>query len=352
MNFHGIPQSVYIKSFEWPGERLPYPEADVKGDTYPMTWAADGEIYASAGDPGWGESVSGLDVEKFTGGPTDYRITKYNDMNDYTGWGGAGAKPSGMICVDGMLYLAFQNFLGCGRPVQSVKSQTGSDAHIVCCDPKWNAWKPSFKAITEPMFPGSRFGGPAFVNFGKDNENARDGYVYAVSGDQWDNGSNVRLGRVPKERICDRGYWEFVSAFDKNGFPAWNRSLDEAIPILSIHRFVGLPEMVYVRKLNRYLFLTWRLHEDFSPTDGTDLLILEAPEPWGPFSLVYFEEYWEGKEFNPYCPRVPLKWIEENTAGSAAAADGVTGYMQFSGSWSDGGKGYYRSNVRRFRVGV
>ena len=101
--------------------------------------------------------------------------------------------------------------------------------------------------------------------------------------------------------------------------------------------------MVYLAGARRYLLLTWRLHKDFSGDDGTDLLVLEAPEPWGPFSLVHFEEYWQGKAFNPYCPRVPLKWMD---------ADGQGGWMQFSGSWSPQGqaKGYYRSNVRRFKL--
>ena len=106
-----IPRSKVIQGLEWVGERIPYPEKDIKGDTFPMTWADDGEIYTSAGDPLWGESTSGLDIEKFSGGPTDYKITKVHPMNDYLGWGGDGPKPSGMICVDGVLYLAFQNML-------------------------------------------------------------------------------------------------------------------------------------------------------------------------------------------------------------------------------------------------
>jgi len=341
MDFYGIPKSKVIKGFKWLGARLPYPERDVKGDTYPMTWADDDEIYTSAGDPHWGESISGLDVEKFTGGPEDYKIAKYNHMNDYLGWGGNGAKPSGMICVEGILYLAFQNYLNGNKPPHSVKSQPGSDAHIVFANPRWNQWNPSYKVIEKPMFPGSRFGGPAFINFGKNNENARDEYVYAISGDQWDNGSNVRLGRVPKAHIADRNYWEFVSAFDKDGVPAWNSDLDHSVPIISIHRYIGLPEMVYLAGIKRYLFLTWHLKVDFTPETGTDLLIMEAPEPWGPFSLVHHEELWEGMDFTPYCPRIPLKWM---------APDHLSGYMQFSGSWGPDGqeKGYYRSNVRKF----
>jgi hypothetical protein len=338
-----IQQSSYIKGIEWSSDRIPYPEADIKGDTFPVTWAEDGELYTSAGDPHWGESKSGLDIEKFSGNPPDCKISKVHHMNDYLGWGGDGPKPSGMICVDGILYFAFQNMLRTRKPPFSLASQHGSDAQIVYSTNKGHFWVPTLANIATPMFPGHKFGGPSFVNFGQNNANARDHYVYAVSSDQWDNGSNLRLGRVSADSIMRREAWEWVCAFTASGEAAWCYDLNEAIPILSIHRFIGLSEMVYLASIQRYLLFTWRLHEDFSAEAGTDLLVFESPEPWGPFSLVYFEEYWEGKEFNPYCPRVPLKWIE---------ADGVTGWLQFSGSWGPQGQqaGYYRSNVRQFRL--
>jgi len=341
--FFNIPHSTFFSGFEWLGERIPYPEADKKGDTFPMTWADDGEIYTSAGDPLWGETTSGLDVEKFSGGPTDYKITKVNHMNDYLGWGGDGPKPGGMICVDGVLYLAFQNMLRSRKAPYSLISQHGSDAQVVYSPNKGMFWIPTLANIPAPMFPGYKFGGPSFVNFGQNNANARDGYVYAVSSDQWDNGSNLRLGRVPQDSIMRREAWEWVCAFTPAGEPAWSYDLNDAAPVLSLHRWIGLPEMVYLAGLRRYLLLTWRLHKDFSGDDGTDLLIFDAPEPWGPFSLVHFEEYWEGKAYNPYCPRLPLKWL---------AGDGVSGWMQFSGSWAPEGQkaGYYRSNVRPFRL--
>lgn len=98
-----IPKSKYIQSFTFVGDRYPYPVPEIKGDSYPMTWADDGEIYASSGDPNWGETTEGLDVEKFSGMAPDYVITKANHMNDYDGSGGDGPKPTGMICVDGVL---------------------------------------------------------------------------------------------------------------------------------------------------------------------------------------------------------------------------------------------------------
>lgn len=337
------PKSAYIKGIRWESERLGYPDTQVKGDTFPMTWADDDEIYAAAGDPLWGQSASGLDVERFCGGPEDYEITKVNDMNEYLGWGGDGPKPSGMICVAGVLYLAFQNMLRMRIPPHSLLSQHGSDAQIAYSYNKGGFWAPALGTVEKPMFPGYAFGGPSFVNFGKNNADARDGYVYAVSSDQWDNGSNLRLGRAPKERIMEAGAWEWVCAFGPGGEPAWMNRLGDAIPVLSVHRAISLPEMVYLKGIDRYLLLTWRLHRDFSPVDGTDLYLYESPEPWGPFSLVCVEESWEGKAFNPYAPRVPLKWMQP---------DGVSGWLQFSGSWDAAAqsKGYYRSNVRKFRL--
>ncbi len=343
-----ISKSAVIARFEWTGERLSYPDPAVKGDTYPMTWADDDELYTSAGDPSWGETYDGLDVERISGGPTDYKIAKINPMNEYRGWGGGGPKPTGMICVDGILYLAFQNLRGHQKAPHSLVSQHGSDAHVVHAVRDNNgygpgAWIPALPNVTAPMFPGYKFGGPALVNFGRNNAHARDNFVYAVSSDQWDNGSNLRLGRVPREDIVRREAWEWVCAFGPSREPAWSHDLEAAIPILSLHRWLGLPEMVYVAGIERYLLLTWHLHKDFSGDDGSDLIVFEAPEPWGPFSLVHVEEYWEGKDFNAYCPRVPLKWMHE---------DGRDGWLQFSGSWSPSGQkaGYYRSHVRPFRL--
>ena len=339
-----IPKSKYIQSFTFVGDRYPYPVPEIKGDSYPMTWADDGEIYASSGDPNWGETTEGLDVEKFSGMAPDYVITKANHMNDYDGSGGDGPKPTGIICVDGVLYLAFQNMLRTKVPPYSLISQHGSDAQIVCSANHGATFLPAFGNIKEPMFPGYKFGGPAFINFGRNNENARDGYVYAVSGDQWDNGGNLRLGRVPKEEIMSARSWEWVCAFTREGQPVWSGELEESIPVLSMYKWLGTPEMVYLAGIQRYLLFTWRLHKDFSPNDGTDLIVLESPEPWGPFSLVHFEEYWEGKYYNPYCPRLPLKWVEYTDGG-------LTGWLQFSGSF----RGpvvteTYRSNIRQFRL--
>jgi hypothetical protein len=136
--------------------------------------------------------------------------------------------------------------------------------------------------------------------------------------------------------------WQWVSGFDGRK-PRWTSDLEQSAPVLADPQFISLPEMVYLSSIKRYLLLTWRLHEDFKGDAGSSLLVLDAPEPWGPFSLVHFEELWEGeKAVTAYCPRVPLKWFD---AGSNE------GWLQFSGGWEPGNnRPHYRSNVRRFRL--
>ena len=83
-------------------------------------------------------------------------------------------------------------------------SQHGSDATVVCSKDRGKTWEPELNGIQaglvaeqwneekriwltteeqrknfkgwKPMFPGADFGGPSFVQFGKDNQDAIDGY--------------------------------------------------------------------------------------------------------------------------------------------------------------------------------
>ena len=129
------------------------------------------------------------------------------------------------------------------------------------------------------MFPGHLFGGPAFVNFGKNNEGARDSYVYAVSGDQWDNGSQIRVGRVFADQIMRADRWQWVGGWTWGGEPIWTFDLAKAVPILTEERRLSLPDMVYLAGIKRYLLLSWWLHEDFVCRKGAGLVVFEAPEP-------------------------------------------------------------------------
>ncbi len=385
--------------FDWTGDRIPVSTEGVHGDTHPLTWAEDDGIYVGTGDPNWavvdgqptpmvfqrwqgldeaaGISM-GLSVEEITGAPEHFEVSRVNDMPGFVGPGGHGPKPSGMICVDGVLYYAVQNLLGLKSTPHRPGSQHGTDATILRSTDHGQTWEPDLNPLLdrfmheqyvaqtetwltteaertgydgwEPMFPGSEFGGPSFVQFGKNNEEAVDGYVYAVSTDQWDNGRFLRLGRVPQDAIMDRDAWEFA-ALGEDGEPSWHRDIAESGPILDIEGHVSLPEMVYISSLKKYILLTWGLHTDFSTPTGSELTILEADHPWGPFSLVHYEWMWFKRESCAYTPRIPLKWFDQ---------DSLEGYILHSGNWGFGGPNgewlnpmfhYYLPQVRKFRFG-
>jgi hypothetical protein len=341
-----LPASPVIRGFEWTGPTLPYPETEKRGDTFPVTWAADDRLYTSAGDPVWPDKGSGLDFECIDGPAPNFRISRPNRMEDYIGWGGAGPKPTGLISVGGVLYLAFQNATGKGdgtrdNPDVVMNYGHGYDAQIVASSDFGRTWKPSLKEIQKPMFPGRIFGAPAFVNFGKDNEGARDSYVYAISGEGWDNGIHCRLGRVPRNKILQIESWEWVRAMESSG-PVWTHNMSDAVPVLTHPGYLGTVDMVYLRSTKRYLLLAWRNKVKVDPDSGSELMIYDSPEPWGPFTFVYHEDPWESVALNPYNPRLPLKWFDHARQ---------EGWLLFSGSWRSGGKTpAYRAHVRPFRL--
>lgn len=336
-----------IIGFEWLGEAVPYkdPGGDTlkKGDTFPLTWAGNDTIYTSAGDPLWGQKPDGLDFESIAGEPPAFTISKVNDMMSYTGWGGCGPKPTGLISIDNVLYMTFQNMTGPYLKFEPKVAEYvhGYDASVVYSKDFGKTWHPDITKEKTPYFPGRLFGSPALINYGKNNNGAVDKYVYAISGEGWCNGNNCRLARVPANKIMDRNAWQWVSGFDKNLQPHWTSNLFDAVPVLTHENYLGFVDMVYIKKLKRYLLLGWRFNKFFGSDDGSKIIIYESPAPWGPFSIVYQAD-WETPEKTPYNPRLPLKWFDDEK---------LEGWILFSGTWRNGGQNpHYRANVRKFRL--
>jgi len=386
-----IPRSSYFRSLEWIGERIVCADVNVRGDTYPQTWSDDDELYTGVGDPNcilvdgklqstidfsqeekdkYWQKWTGLVVDKISGAGNQFDIVRVNEMPGFLGGGGHGPKPCGMISVDGNLYLAAQNLLGWKPPRHGQNSQHGSDATIIKSTDKGMTWTPDLDEMLiamekeqhvrstwtwttppeqrgtykdwTPMFPGNLFGGPSFIQYGRNNEAALDDYVYAVSGDHWDNGTEMRLGRVTKDRILDAKSWEFAVVDDNTSEVSWTNDLYKSVPVLSIDRHLSLPEMVYLSSAKKYLLATWALHTDYHANDGSELTILESENPWGPFSLVHYEWMWYKEEAGLYCPRIPLKWFDEQA---------MTGYMLASGNWITVTQ-YYLPQTMQFKLNM
>ena len=250
-----VEKSKLFAGIEWIGEEIPYGDTSKKGDTFPLTWAADNNIYTSAGDPLWGKKQDGLDLERFTGNAPEYTIEKVNEMEGYFGWGGCGPKPTGLISIKNTLYLAFQNMTGMDTKTDFAACEVnhGYDASIIYSRDNGKTWLPDIRKNKTPMFPGRIFAAPSFINYGKDNNKDTDGYVYAISGEGWCNGNNCRLGRVHSDSIMEADAWQWVGGFSTGFIPQWTKNKFDATPVLSHDRYLGTTEMVYISKLKRYL---------------------------------------------------------------------------------------------------
>ena len=171
-----------------------------------MTWGDDDAQYTSYGD-GFGfeprvEKKLGMGFARITGGPGDYRGVNLRSDGERTGDGAKSPKASGMLMVDGVLYLWVRNV---------------GNAQLLWSRDRGKTWQWGFKMETG-------FGSPAFLNFGRNYAGARDGFVYTYSQDgpsAYESDNGVVLARVPKDRIRERGAWEFFERLDAGGRPVW-----------------------------------------------------------------------------------------------------------------------------------
>ena len=135
-----IPRSRTIRCIDWLSDLIRIKNPNILGDSHPMTWAADDAIYIGTGDPlyyvkdgvptravvdvpsppdrsseAWDLycRTTGTVFERITGDPEDMQLARINDLTYFNGYGGSGVKPTGMLSVNGTLFFAVQNLLGC-----------------------------------------------------------------------------------------------------------------------------------------------------------------------------------------------------------------------------------------------
>lgn len=296
----------------------PYPPSDVIGsvtfapveqiarqaigsDNWPITWGDDDALYTSYGD-GWGfepqlprEQKLSLGFARVTGGPEDFRGENIRSATgERTGDGREGGKSSGMLMVDGVLYMWVRN--------------TGN-ATLAWSADRGRTWEWGF------TFEES-FGSPALLNFGPDYAGARDGYVYTYSQDgpsAYESDDGVLLARVPKDRIRDRAAYEFFVRLDERGEPVWTKDLAQRGPVFRFPGHCQRVDAVYNPGLQRYLLAVGYGH-------GGGWGLFDAPEPWGPWTTAFATSYWGLGQTHGY--RLPSKWI---------SPDGRTMWLVFSG---------------------
>jgi len=256
-------------------------------DNWPVTWADDDHQYAAWGD-GDGFDPAGtrvsLGVARIEGDWDDYR--------GYDVWGGETAenpaqfegKSYGIICVSGVLYMWVSPGSG---------DESYEEARLCRSTNHGASWTQATWA-----FPGSEgLVMPTILNFGKDYDGARDGYVYHYfiekKSSAWDVHlpGEVTLARVPRDEIMTRAAYEFYAG-TVSGSPSWSADVSARVPVFVDPDGAGIELSVsYNAPLGRYLLIT----EHTASHEGR-MGIFDAPEPWGPWTTVSYTSSFPGGE--------------------------------------------------------
>ncbi|MDX1980568.1 MAG: serine hydrolase [Bryobacteraceae bacterium] len=254
----------------------------IDSDNWPLTWGGDGDIYTSYGDgrgfePRAQRKLS-LGLAKVRGGPEDFEgINIQSESGERVGDGARGLKSSGMLMVDGVLYMWVRN---------------AGNSQLAWSEDRGRTWTWGFK------FEQS-FGSPVFLNYGRNYKGARDQYVYVYSQDgpsAYEADDQIVLARVPKDRIREKAAYENLG------------------PVFRFPAHCERVEAIYHEGLKRYL-----LAVSYNHRGGWG--IYEAPHPSGPWRTAFHTNQWDIAGTHGY--RFPTKWIEGDTMWLVFS--GVTG---------------------------
>ncbi len=275
-------------------------------DNWPITWADDDNLYTAYGD-GWGfepktKKKLSLGIAKIIGVPPDFQGTNIRtDSGERIGQGAKGAKASGILCVEGVLYILVRNT---GNSQIAWSADHGKNW-------EWCDWK----------FTAS-FGAPTFLNFGRNYAGARDDFVYIFSHDSdsaYEPAGRMVMARVPKDRICERQAYEFFKGLDDLGKPIWTKNIHGRGAVFINPGRCYRSGISYNAGLKRYLWCQTIYGEDDMRFNG-GIGIFDAPQPWGPWTSVFYTENWDVGSGET--SSLPTKWMSN---------DGKTCYLLFSG---------------------
>ncbi len=304
MNPASYPPSPVIQSIEWAPQ--PAIVRKAKGsDNWPLTWADDDHLYTAYGDgngfePFTPEKLS-LGFARVNGPAAEFTGENVRSVSlEQRGEGKDGKKASGILMVDGILYLWTRNAANAQLAWSTDHGKTWT----------WSDWK----------FTTS-FGCPTFLNFGKNYAGARDGFVYVYSHDSdsaYEPADRFVLARAPKDQIRARQAYQFFRQLDAAGQPIWTSDIKERGAVFSQPGMCYRSAITYNAGLRRYLWCQTLPGGDARFRGG--FAIYDAPNPWGPWSTVLDANPWDvgPGETSSF----PTKWM---------SADGLTLHLVFSG---------------------
>ena len=274
------------------------------GDTWDPFWADDGNLYAFNCDGrGFGKEGRNLAFHRLDGeDPHGLGGSLVNSMDAY-GVGnakradGATWKALGQECIDGVFYCSVSRHTYGSESGDRLLRQTAVNASLIKSTDRGKTWVRSEEEnYAHPMWPGSRFGGPFFVHYGRNGGKVvRDGadqYVYATSPNGfWNGGDDYVLGRVERRKLpnLNPADWEYHMGGDGMARGSWTADLPKAAPILDLPARCGTGPVTYVPALETYLLVAWHipttLKKWFEP-DEVRYDFYQAAHPWGPWTFI------------------------------------------------------------------
>ncbi len=279
-------------SFKW----FTHQQLAPGSDNWAITWADDGNQYATFGDGGGfsGTNREGrvsLGFARVEGPPDDYE--------GFNVWGGRNAenpaqfegKSYGIVSIDSTLYM-----WRCGGR----SDETAYDFQQLYLSTDHSAtWEPVGIELTKDSFPASEgFFCPTFLQFGKDYEGARDDFVYMyapeIKTNKWDvqKPGEITLMRSTITGLTDFASYQYFAGTIADGTPIWTSDIEARKPVFEdADNGVMRTSVNYNSGLGRYFLVTEHTKRSGS-SGGGNIGIYEAPEPWGPWKTVFFELGW------------------------------------------------------------
>jgi hypothetical protein len=274
------------------------------GDTWDPFWADDGNLYAFNCDGrGFGAQPRNLAFNQLQGdslrGLTG-RIV--NSMDEY---GTAGKKEAdnatwkacGQECIDSIFYAFVSRNVYGSDSKDPLLRQTAFNASLIKSTDKGLTWtRSAAENYKSPMWPGTRFGSPFFIHYGKNGGAvSRDGalhYVYALSPNGfWNDGDDYILGQVERTKLkdLDASDWRYYAGGDGHNTDNWSKQIGHAIPVLSLPAKCGQTPPCYIPALGVYLMISWyntqKLAKWFEPNEMR-YDFYQAMHPWGPWKFI------------------------------------------------------------------
>ena len=331
------PPSKLILHVSWDAHR--YHAA--AGDTWPLTWASDGNLYGAAGD----NQGSPMNFWRIEGNPPSPSVFLVNnrpvDCSRYckdipSADPKAGVKPAGVISVKGLLYFAVENMNYGDNP--TFNRQHNLNGWIITSNDFGKTWK--LDATKQTFFKG-RVASAHFIQFGKDNVDSKDGYVYAYfpAADDgkayWENGDYLLLGRVPTDQILVRSAWKFFAGRQPSGQEIWDKDDSKAAQVFRYPHMTGEDHVTFNPVLKRYILANYGFHDGhlnprpyhqhfIETVCPSQLTLFESSQITGPWYLFYRNDNFG--TCGEYNASFPQKWMSK---------DGKTMWMVSAGTFDD-----------------